>query len=662
MATPKLLSRKANGVGSNSAPSDAPKAPRIKTAPEGEKVVIRRLPPAMTEEEFLSILGDEWKLGRGNVDWYRYCPGKVSQHAAKPSQPSRAYLRVTKRDLLMALSEVVRTAEWVDAKASFNDPALIGPPVVEFSMYKKVPSDKKRTDGRQGTIDQDPEFMAFLESLANPDAHKDGETTEQSGEELTKGEKPTTTPLIEHLREKAAKAKETAAAKSAKHSRQDSQGGKGKAVAVAEEPKKKGKEPKTEKVSEKAAGKAPEKPKELVKILSKKAAAESAAEAARAVTGQIQASKEQAKEQTSTTEAPPKSRRAGIAAAARILQRDLGLSPGNAHRKARQDMAKAEAESKASSSKEPAQQVVVAPKETTPPTTPVEPSPSTSASAPSKSRRSGRGRGGRGTGPGAGEDGTKSKDEAKADAKGEPKAEKPAESSSKPPVKPPIILMKKRDDRKEISTPSPSQSPAPGSSSAASAPPAGPKAGSSKQTPAPKKGAGSSAPVPSHGATRAFVKHANHSQGVTDQLLREALQVFGTVTSVDINRKKGFAYVDFADHEALVKAMSASPIAVAQGSVQVLERKEAVEKKGGGGGKEVASTPGNAGESSSAAPPSASAGATSGAAGASSQEKAGPSQDKHRGGRRRGGRGKGDKDPGSKDSGSGGKSADAGAA
>jgi regulator of nonsense transcripts 3 len=79
MSTPKVLSRKANGVASNSAPSDAPKAPRTKAAPEGEKVVIRRLPPAMTQDEFFSNLGDEWKPGNGKTDWLRYCAGKVSQ-------------------------------------------------------------------------------------------------------------------------------------------------------------------------------------------------------------------------------------------------------------------------------------------------------------------------------------------------------------------------------------------------------------------------------------------------------------------------------------------------------------------------------------------------------------------------------------------------------
>jgi hypothetical protein len=35
----------------------------------------------MTQEEFVAILGDEWMVGRGKVDWFSYWPGKVSQQS-----------------------------------------------------------------------------------------------------------------------------------------------------------------------------------------------------------------------------------------------------------------------------------------------------------------------------------------------------------------------------------------------------------------------------------------------------------------------------------------------------------------------------------------------------------------------------------------------------
>jgi regulator of nonsense transcripts 3 len=72
------------------------------------------------------------------------------------------------------------------------------------------------------------------------------------------------------------------------------------------------------------------------------------------------------------------------------------------------------------------------------------------------------------------------------------------------------------------------------------------------------------------------LKHANPSQGITEPLIEESLKVFGGIEKVEIDKRKGFAYVDFAEPEGLRKAMAASPIKIAQGAVQVLERKEKV--------------------------------------------------------------------------------------
>lgn len=437
----------------------------------------------------------------------------------------------------MALNDAVRTSKWDDARATQNNPSLIGPPCVEMAIYKKVPSNKKRTDARQGTIDQDPEFMAFLEDLANPTPPKDG--MDDDGDDAGKTEsKVTTTPLIEYLKEKKAnKAKEAAAAKNPKHGRHESGTGKGKGSKDDDSSKKRGKDSKTTK--------ADKGPKETVKILTKKAAVEQAAEAAKAATSQSARSNAQ--------EAAPKSRRAGIAAAAKILQRDLGLSPGSAHRKARQDAAKADGDSK-TTTKESA---------TTTNERPASPAPSADAApqaskgrnaAPKepKSQNSRRNRGGKAAeknkAGGASTDG--------------------GVTISTP--NPPVVLLKKKGGEVETAVPAaPITVPAPAkeaSNSKSAATPSGPKnkSGSSQ-----KKVATITAD-----ATRGFVKHANPSQGVTEALLKEALEVYGTITFVEIDKRKGFAYVDFAEHEGLVKAVSASPVPVAQGTVQVLERKD----------------------------------------------------------------------------------------
>lgn len=102
MSAPQLLSRKANGAQpviasktdithsasqpaapeagtttTNTPAGDGAKKP--KPVQEGEKVVIRRLPPGLTQDEFFTILGDEWKEGNGKIGWFSFHAGKVSR-------------------------------------------------------------------------------------------------------------------------------------------------------------------------------------------------------------------------------------------------------------------------------------------------------------------------------------------------------------------------------------------------------------------------------------------------------------------------------------------------------------------------------------------------------------------------------------------------------
>jgi regulator of nonsense transcripts 3 len=332
--------------------------------------------------------------------------------------------------------------------------------------------------------------MDFLESLANPVSSKEPVGDGDVEGAILKGEKVTITPLVQFLKDKKAnKGKEVAATKAAKHARQESASkspakSAKEASASPEDAKKTSKDMKKERLVEKAA-------REAVKVLTREAAAKTAA-----------------------AQEPPKNPRAqarergSIAAAARILQRDLGLSPVNAHRKAKAD---ADNATKAEASSQPSAA-------STPPKTLVGPSI--------------KARGGR------------------------PENEKPQTGPKEPPA--PITLLKKPA---EVSAPAPATPP----TVPPTAPAAMPKATSARKP---------QVAVPSTGATRAFVKHANPSQGVTEPLLKEAMEVFGAVSHVEIDKRKGFAYVDFVEPEGLVKAMAANPTKIAQGTVQVLERKD----------------------------------------------------------------------------------------
>ncbi|KAJ6439591.1 nonsense-mediated mRNA decay protein Upf3 [Purpureocillium lavendulum] len=507
--------------------TDPPRRSKPRVHDEGEKLVIRRLPPGMTDAEFVAILGSDWEANKGKVDWMSYNPGKISTDPSKPSRPSRAYIHLKRKDDIMALGQVIRTATWEDAKATFTNPSLVGPPSLEFSPYKKIPGTKRRADPRQGTIDQDQEFMAFLEGLANPVPLRESIDIEDADE--TKEEiKVTTTPLVEYLKEKKAN-KSKDSGKNAKSAKKGSS-------KDDDSSKKKSKDSKSDK-SEKVT-------KETVKILSKKAATEQAADAAKNVASQMTAA--------GAADAP-KSRRAGIAAAARILQRDLGLSPGSAHRRARHDAAKAEADTKPPSTKDgstSAGDTAQTPAEATPQPPRSRPdSPVTSKVTQQSGRRA---RGGKGSEKGKG-------------------AETPSPSaSSQPTVTTAPVILKKKVESGTASPVTDSQAPthqAPNGKAAGSSSNA--KGASNKATAPQKKSSGLTP-----GATRAFVKHANSSQGVTDALLRQALEAYGSITSVDLDKRKGFAYVDFAEHDGLVKAVAGSPVQVAQTTVQVLERKD----------------------------------------------------------------------------------------
>ena len=132
------------------------------------KVVVRRLPPGLTEVEFEKALGEEWKVGAGKVNWFDFRPGKVSKDLSKPSRPARAYLNVSEESFLPTLKETVLQCAFTDAKNTTRDAALVGPPTLEYAPYTRVPLGKRRADARQGTIDQDAEFIDFLQSLESP--------------------------------------------------------------------------------------------------------------------------------------------------------------------------------------------------------------------------------------------------------------------------------------------------------------------------------------------------------------------------------------------------------------------------------------------------------------------------------------------------------------
>lgn len=78
---------------------------------------------------------------------------------------------------------------------------------------------------------------------------------------------------------------------------------------------------------------------------------------------------------------------------------------------------------------------------------------------------------------------------------------------------------------------------------------------------------------PPAAATRGYIRALGQAQSPTVAALREAMEKFGAVSSLRImNKRRGTAHVDFATHDALRRAMSASPVVISeQVTVRVVE-------------------------------------------------------------------------------------------
>ncbi|KAA8565956.1 hypothetical protein MFRU_022g00590 [Monilinia fructicola] len=548
MATTAGSRNQANGVLSvttSQTSGNTPKQTASKPASSKMKLIVRRLAPGLTEAEFFSVIGEDWKVGQGKVDWFQYKAGKDSKDPSKPSRPSRAYLHLTNSDHLLPFSEVVRKSSFEDAKNTYTNSCLIGPPSVEFAPYNRVPTVlRRRTDARAGTIDQDAEFMAFLEGLANPvttkEAGAEGEDTPTG-----KAEKVTVTPLVQFLKDKKANKTKESAAKASK--KQDTSKSKAKEASTpTDDGRKSNRDSKTDKVAA---------TQEAVKILNREAAKKTAAASTTSsASSGPSISSEKNVPKLDTSKIPANERQAVVAAHVRMLRRDLGLNPSQAHRRIKRDTASAV---KAEASEKPTTTSNNIASSPSTPTTPTGPKLATAQpSVQSGSRRSRRGN---------------------QNNNAESSANKtPATTATTP--SPQVVLLKKPDTQQR-----PQQRPSTASSQSSSTPQVTQKV-VPKVTPAASavappqqasqnRGSKAQLDVPSKGARQAFIKHANPSQGVTESLLKEALEKFGKVSMVEIDKKKGFAYADFEDPEGLKKAMAANPVSVAQGTVHVMQRK-----------------------------------------------------------------------------------------
>ncbi|CAF4315860.1 unnamed protein product [Rotaria sp. Silwood2] len=166
------------------------------------KIVLRRLPPTYTSEQFLEIVSP-----LPDHDYYRFCKADISlgqQYAF-----SRAYLDIPNRQDLIVFTEKFQGYVFLDK--SGNEYICS----VEFAPNQSRPKleQQLRKDPKVNSIEQDPEYQTFVTNMnAPPSATEALPNAETMLEEIEKKQRDiqdsknksgnATTPLLEYIKRK----------------------------------------------------------------------------------------------------------------------------------------------------------------------------------------------------------------------------------------------------------------------------------------------------------------------------------------------------------------------------------------------------------------------------------------------------------------------------
>ncbi|KAJ3190125.1 hypothetical protein HDU85_000416 [Gaertneriomyces sp. JEL0708] len=208
--------------------------PHSKASKPKLKLVVRRLPPTLPEPIFASLLTSYLP----QIEHHYYVPGKSQQKKSKPDIYSRGYVAFKSVEPLYEFYNQFNGHVFISkSKAESVNPntnAISGgneggvyKAVVELAPFQRIPRKRKKADARMGTIEQDTDYMAFVNSLREAESG----ATNEKGEIISTGTsanaltnlnlnagnvanatetngKPVSTPLLDALRAKKAKALE----------------------------------------------------------------------------------------------------------------------------------------------------------------------------------------------------------------------------------------------------------------------------------------------------------------------------------------------------------------------------------------------------------------------------------------------------------------------
>ncbi|CCH61643.1 hypothetical protein TBLA_0F01000 [Henningerozyma blattae CBS 6284] len=147
--------------------------------PHGFKLVVRLLPPNLTEEQFIETiepaLGKDFKE-KFNIFQSYYVQGESNSTPFHGPVHSRAYFILENMEDLKKLGEIIQKLEFIDDKDNLTRASLLLSPyvkdLVDESLLIKKPS-KANSKVGEGTLQNDPLFKTFLKATKLMKEEKD---------------------------------------------------------------------------------------------------------------------------------------------------------------------------------------------------------------------------------------------------------------------------------------------------------------------------------------------------------------------------------------------------------------------------------------------------------------------------------------------------------
>ncbi|XP_045820357.1 regulator of nonsense transcripts UPF3-like isoform X7 [Trifolium pratense] len=161
------------------------------------KVVVRHLPPTITEASLLPLIDSAFA---SRYNWLSFYPAKISQ---KHTSYSRAYIDFKNPD------DVIEFAEFFNGHVFVNEKGTQFKVSVEYAPSQRVPKQQcSKKDARDGTIYKDPEYLEFLQQLSKPVENLPSAEIQLEKREAERSgagkDIPIVTPLMDFVRQKRA--------------------------------------------------------------------------------------------------------------------------------------------------------------------------------------------------------------------------------------------------------------------------------------------------------------------------------------------------------------------------------------------------------------------------------------------------------------------------